>query len=390
MITSGETEMKSEPGTKGMLFVVDGPKNYIFEISKKIGPQYISFIATSNENLEVAVDVGKRLKKFDLQLRFNYDRLDRTDMITLLHTLYKSLSWLKTNDLTEREIGVGLTGKEERTIATAGIFAGFFGIRSYYYVPGNRVLEDKVLILANPDDILGFIEVRTGVSHFNIFDYSDSRDIFKSLMNKSTSLKNKTLLESLSWLSESYQDWDSFKHYQTQQKIRVCIKKMSGCIKELGPEAQNLMKTLKENMDFVSKVSKQLRKKRTSALLVLDLYLNGIRRYYEHKCNDAMIRLYRALECSAQHRLLATYEIDTSSFSKTCQSLKSGQLKRFLEEKKASRPPETIGLNDAMRILEILNDPFATKVPEDVLKKLMSSRNNCILAHGYSVVNLVL
>jgi len=387
MIMSGETEMESEPSTKGMLFIVDSPKNYIFEISKEICPQHMSFIATSNENLEVAVDVGKRLRETGLQVRFNYERLDRTDMMTLLHALYKSLSWLKINGLAEREIGVGLTGREERTIATAGIFAGFFGIRSYYYVPGNKLVEDKVLVLANPDDILGFIEVRTGVSHFNIFDYSHARNIFKSLMNKSTSLKSKTLLESLLWLSESYQEWDSFKHYQTQQKIQVCIKRMGECIEELGPEAQNLMKILKGNKDFVSKLSKQLgRKGKTSPLLVLDLCLNGMRRYYEHKCNDAMIRLYRALECSAQHRLLSTCNVKTSSFSKTCHNLERGVLKQFLEEKKLTLPPETIGLNDAMRILKILKDPFAMKVPEDVLKKLMSSRNNCILAHGYSVV----
>jgi len=225
MIMFGETEMESEPSAKGMLFIVDSPKNHIF----------------------------------NLQVQINYERLGRTDMITLLHTLYKSLLWLKKNDLADREVGVGLTGREERTIATAGIFAGFFGIRSYYYVAGDKLMKDKVLVLANPDDILGFIEVRTGVSHFNIFDYSHAKDIFTSLMNKSASLKSKTLLESLLWLSESYQEWDSFRHYQTQQKMQVCIRKMSECIKELGTEAQNLIKILKDNMNFTEINSKKLR-----------------------------------------------------------------------------------------------------------------------------------
>jgi CRISPR-associated protein (TIGR02710 family) len=378
--------MSIEKNPKGLLFVVDGKENNILQIASRINPRFVSFVATSNSNLESAVAVSKKIKETDPEILANYDRMDQPDVGRLFQSLYRSFVWLRTNELEENEIAVGLTGEEEKTIAICGIFATFFRLRSFYYVPKTNISEERVVVLADPDDISGFIDARNAVSHFNAFDFPHAGAIIKSLVDRSSSLKNRMVLESLQWLSEAYLDWDSFRYHQAAFKVGGCIEKLKKCLQELGQDAQELVRRLKQNSEFVSSISKCREKKTTSPLLALDLFLNGYRRYYERNCNDALVRLYRALECCVQHRLLSQYGIDSSSFSKTFNKIRKEKLQKFLEMTKRMQIPYSLALSDSVALLRVMEDSFVSKIDDDYLRKIMNSRNYCILAHGYEVV----
>ena len=365
---------------------MDGRGNNILQITARINPGFVSFVATSNSNLEYAVTISDKIRQTSPEILVNYDLTSQADVGKLFSALYQSFLWLRANELEENDIAVGLTGEEDKTIATCGIFAAFLGLRSYYYVSQTSVSEEKVVVLVDPETILSFMNVGNVVSHFNAFDFPHASSIINSLVGKSSSLKNRMVLESLQWLSEAYLDWDSFGYYQALCKINRCIEGLRKCLQELGPEAHELVRRLRQNMDFLSSMNNCREKKATSPLQALDLFLNGYRRYYEHNCNDALVRLYRALECCAQHRLLSRYGIEPSSFVKTCNKISKEKLQRFLEITKRTQIPYSLALNDSIALLRVLEDPFVSRIGDDYLRKMMNSRNYCFLAHGYEVV----
>ncbi|MBC7343914.1 MAG: TIGR02710 family CRISPR-associated protein [Clostridia bacterium] len=116
---------------------------------------------------------------------------------------------------------------------------------------------------------------------------------------------------------------------------------------------------------------------------VADLLENARRRAEEGRFDDAIIRLYRAIEFLAQARLLAAYGIDAGNvdLSKVPEPL-AGELRSRAREGK----PVDVGLFDAFRILSALNDPVGKLFREkweDRIKDLLGLRNKSILIHGY-------
>jgi CRISPR-associated protein (TIGR02710 family) len=369
---------------KSLIFIVDSIENYIPQIVKKVLPENICLIATSNENLEAAVKIGKDIKQELQRIEIKYDLIQSEENIRYLHYLQRLLIRLKTNGFAESQIGVGLTATREITIAITGIFAGLFGLRLFYYIPPEHEgSEGKVLVLADPDDIWGFIEFRNGISSFNSFDYVHSMEIFNNLLGKATSIKSKRMMEVLTLLSDAYLKWDSFRYEEAWRKISQCVTKLQECLLECEEEGKEFMESLKNNLNFLNVVRDG---DKSSLLKTVDLWLNGMRRYYEKKCDDAIIRFYRALELCAQHRLIAKYNVDTSRFSETCNNIPTDKLSKFLETIKVNSPPENVGLFHAIILLKIMEDPFAMKIPEKAMFKLMSSRNSCILVHGFNVI----
>lgn len=368
-----------------MIFVVDSSENYIRQIAKKVSPEYVCLIATSNENLEAAVEISKSIKQDLPHIEVKYNLIEEKETIKYLHFLHKLLIKLKKNGFAESQIGVGLTAQRETTIAITGIFAGLFGLSLYYYTPPEHESEEgKVLVLVDPDDIWGFIEFRNGVSSFNSFDYAHAMEIFSNLLGKATSIKSRRMMEVLSLLSEAYLKWDSFQYEETWRKISQCITRMEECLIEFEEEGKEFLKSLQNNLNFLNTVRD---KEKISLLRTVDLWSNGMRRYYEKKCDDAIIRFYRALELCAQYRLITKYNVDTSNFSRTCHNIANEKLTKFLEMIKMNAPPENIGLFHSITLLRTIEDSFATKIPEKVMFKLMSSRNSCILVHGFNVIS---
>jgi CRISPR-associated protein (TIGR02710 family) len=97
--------------------------------------------------------------------------------------------------------------------------------------------------------------------------------------------------------------------------------------------------------------------------------------------DDAVARLYRAVEMLAQKRLESKWGIDTSR-------VESDKIPENLQDqyRKFQQPDGTvrIALRRAYELLSELNDPVGLSWQKD-MKKLLTSlekRNNSILAHG--------
>ena len=115
--------------------------------------------------------------------------------------------------------------------------------------------------------------------------------------------------------------------------------------------------------------------------LVGDLLNNAARKAHRRYYDDAVARLYRAMELFAQIRLKRQYNMESGSIP-----LES--LPEALRETYHTRVRENgkliLGLNDVYELLNKLGDPVGThfvKNREKVLNVLLK-RNNSIFAHG--------
>lgn len=115
--------------------------------------------------------------------------------------------------------------------------------------------------------------------------------------------------------------------------------------------------------------------------LIVDLYNNGLRQLRAGEPDDALIRLYRALEMLAQWILLRDFGIDTNDVEtrripprdrvgfEALRSLDDGLVK--------------IGLRKAFDLLIILDTAVGRRFTEsEPMKRFLAQRTSSILAHG--------
>jgi len=116
---------------------------------------------------------------------------------------------------------------------------------------------------------------------------------------------------------------------------------------------------------------------------VHDLVLNAARRIAQQRFDDAVARLYRALELLGQLRLVAAHGVSAADADRTAvEAWLRGHPER------AGERPLRLALRDVYEVLEALGDPlgslFRARQPE--AGSWLERRNQSILAHGQTPV----
>lgn len=115
--------------------------------------------------------------------------------------------------------------------------------------------------------------------------------------------------------------------------------------------------------------------------VVQDLLLNAQRRAAQERYDDAVARLYRALELLVQVRLKLSYQIETGNVDTN----------KIPEASRAAFPDKKIGLERAYNLLLALSqdDPLSQLYAAEGKGTMdaVTKRNNSILAHGFRPVS---
>lgn len=130
-------------------------------------------------------------------------------------------------------------------------------------------------------------------------------------------------------------------------------------------------------------------------LVLLDLWHNAERRAHRRRFDDALARLYRLVEWTAQYVLRTDHRIETGDFRPD--RLPEGELRERLAGRARPDGTSPIGLFDALEALCVLSPdhPFARRLlqplggctPLTRLQTWIEHRNRSILAHGYTPVD---
>jgi len=239
-------------------------------------------------------------------------------------------------------------------------------------VTGLRADTEKVLdkteVVERLDlGLLKFEEVLEEAGHlFDLYDY-DAADRALSRFAREVPLSGgaQGKLKLAITLTRGFAAWDRFEHELALSLLSPCAR---FCV---------------ENVRFLREI---VQGKYSGYAKVWELIRSAERRAARGQYDEAVMRLYRAVELLAQYRLLERHRIDTGDIKpeRIPEPIRSELLQRKSGEK------ITAGLVDSFRVLQALGDPLGELYSRgwgEKLKDVQGKRNKSVLAHGLEPVS---
>ena len=251
---------------------------------------------------------------------------------------------------------------------------------SLVYVTGERdengrviSRRERVYAIPSPTEIVIDLKKKLLAIMFNNHQFYDCLSIISDVKTSvlSTKLEDYSF-KKLEIIVNAYYLWDLFEHEKAFNELNKVKKKE---VVDLITDVTQLGK----NKEFLGILTRNKEDK----FLLVDIICNAKRRINEGKFDDAVARLYRAIEFIGQIAL-KDLGVDIKNFS--LEALKklpiSGEKKGFYE-KIAENGKIRIGLRNIYKLLDDLESEIGKKFREDKeLHNLLTNRNNSILAHG--------
>jgi CRISPR-associated protein (TIGR02710 family) len=378
---------------KAMIVSVGGTVEPVVTSLLKHRPDYVCFFA-SQQSLDTIGDIKKQAK--EKGLTFQDYKVVCDDVNDLVHCYGRALQCASKlpGTLSEHtDVTVDYTGGTKTMTAALALATVGHGY-SFSYVGGGERTKNGLGVVVSGHEV-----VKTGVSPWQIFAVEEKKRIslFASTFQFEAAIS--TMERTMSKLGEPEQqvwtgmievltgflNWDNFDHVSAVKHLAAGIKQMDLCskfqiegsIKGYMDKVRGCFSSLQE-MSMASSFFKKLH-----PLIVRDLVANARRRYLQSKYDDAVARLYRALEMVGQ----IEFEKETGCSTSDAAPYK---LPERLREEYARLYGSghdgklKIPLFPTFRVLREINSPVGQKFEQnkDDLRNLLNARNGSILAHG--------
>ena len=242
--------------------------------------------------------------------------------------------------------------------------------------------KEQIVNVSNPWNSLGFEAVEQAALLFDHGEMGAARRILEPVRNNAKGERVRQFA-TLIQLCEAYEHWDQFQHKAADAALKQ-VQTNAADLGELFPNRKGaLTNALQSHRTWLEEVQGQ-----DPMFKLRDLVANAERSAIKNRLDDAVARIYRALEMLAQIRLGALGVLD--------QNTRKVLLARVPPELRLEWQPRAddgqlqLGLQDDYRLLGALGDDLAERFQEleldDPKKSPLSARNNSILAHGQSPV----
>ncbi len=291
------------------------------------------------------------------------------------------------------QVVVDITGGTKCMTAAMAIQASHWPCL-FSYVGGKERTKDGVGIVVsgseivrhaqNPWDALGHQAVDDFVVLFDQHAYVSAANVASAAMRLVSRPDRKRELSSLEQLAKALDAWDRFDHTTGKNLLENVNKSANDLRAALGPTRGD--RVLAGSAQLVTHLGQLGQAQPPSRHHVLDLLANAKRRKDEGRFDDAVARLYRAIEAIAQVALTEGHDVQTTEkvpLEKIPESLRTTWAAR------ANDGVLALGLQDDYALLAALNDPVGTKFQDGGLsgiKSPLNVRNRSILAHGFERV----
>ncbi len=176
------------------------------------------------------------------------------------------------------------------------------------------------------------------------------------------------------------------KEVKRLTNLSTFLRALSAWDRFVYDEAYALLRTVGELWPAGCECLSQLRQGKRLDLSVSDLVSNARRRAKQSYYEEAVLRLYRAVELLAQLQLRIRYGQDTAGLDldRLNQSCFPQDLAAKLRERKEKEGRTWAGLVEAYEILAALDDPVGQVFHkhQKPIKDILSLRNKLFLTHG--------
>lgn len=291
------------------------------------------------------------------------------------------------------QVVVDFTGGTKCMSAAIGIQASRWPC-VFSYVGGNERTKDgvgvvvsgaeKIVHQANPWDALGHQAVDDFVVLFDQHAYLAAANVAAATMRRVSRPDRKRELSSLEQLAKALDAWDRFDHTTSKNLLESVSKSANDLRAALGPARGD--RVIAGTVRLVEHLAQLGRTPPPSRHHVLDLLANAKRRKDEGRFDDAVARLYRALEAIAQVALKEGHGVEST------EEVPLEKVPEFLRTTWAARATEgvvALGLQDVYALLAAFGDDIGKKFQHAGLsgtKSPLVARNRSILAHGFERV----
>jgi CRISPR-associated protein (TIGR02710 family) len=292
------------------------------------------------------------------------------------------------------QVVVDFTGGTKSMSAAIGIHASRWPC-VFSYVGGNERTKDgagvvvsgaeKIVHQANPWDALGHQAVEDFAVLFDQHAFLAAANVAAVTKKRVSRPDRKRELLSLEQLAKALDAWDRFDHKTSRNELESVSKSANDLRAVLGATAGD--RVLAGAARLAEHVSRLGQVTPPSRHHVVDLLANAWRRKDEGRFDDAVARLYRAIEAIGQVALKEGHGIESTErvpLDRVPDPLRSTWATR------ASDGVLALGLQDAYELLGALKDPVGTEFQSAGLSGKTSplvTRNRSILAHGFERVS---
>lgn len=300
--------------------------------------------------------------------------------------------WLKRGD--DFGVVVDFTGGTKCMTGALALQAHQWPCR-FSYVGGTERTKDNVGVVVagkeillydqNPWDSLGYQAIEEANLLFDRRFYAVAAAQLEDALPRVSDPTVKRELATLKVLAEAYSAWDRFLHRDARHHLEQAQKNANDLLGIFGTQSgHNLSEIIRGHLAHLIALCEAAV---PAQGLVHDLLANAQRRAEEGRYDDAVARLYRAVEAMAQIRLREAHGIADSG------KVSVDQLPPALREtwsRKADGGFLQLGLQDAYALLKELGDSlgniFFTLEWHDRERSPLVGRNQSIFAHGFAPV----
>lgn len=378
---------------KGMVVSVGGtPSPVIFSLNHS-KPDYICFFVSKQSRNMLAEEI---LPKLNFQPRlYDYIVTSNADLLSECYSaLAKKLPEVMEKwDIASEQICVDYTGGT-KTMSAALVLATIEQSCFFSYVGGDErskgglgvVLDgkEKMYFLDNPWDQIALAEKKEVAILFNKARYASAAEVLERCISK-VSKEQKPFFQALQDMIKGYDFWDRFQHEESK-KYLFRSQNLLLALSSEKKELKSLVNQMEENLSFLQNL---LTANKPYIFYFWDLLGNAKRRAdLEHKFDDALARLYRALEVLGQLELKEKFEIETSNIKET--SIPERIKEEFIIKYKDKNDGKIkIPLYASFKLLDELDNDLGKEfiqAYEKEIRPILEQRNSSILAHGFKPI----
>lgn len=375
---------------KALIASVGGTPEPIVITFSEEQPEFVCFFA-SQKSVDQIADI-KRKAGATCQDEKELTE-DPDDLVECYRTALNCIDRVRRHGISLDDTLVDYTGGTKVMGAALAMAAGSHNVR-FSYVGGSARSKgglgtvetgaERRRIDRNPWQLFAVEEKRRIAQYFNSYQYGAATQGLKALLPR-LSDPERLILDAISTAADAYAAWDRFDHRAAWNSLGKARQLLTERCQMAGrSEYAEFLSVLDHHVLFLSDLREQTDQVRRSHVsLVGDLVANAERRIEEHKFDDAIARLYRAVEMVGQVRFEQVLGVSTSKVptSQVPESLRDEYVRRYWDEKSGYLK---IGLAAAYQVLIVIGDPIGAKYVErqKKLEQLLGARNGSILAHG--------
>jgi CRISPR-associated protein (TIGR02710 family) len=396
---------------KSMIISVGGTPEPIIKSIVNYEPDLVYFMPSQSSITQIG-EITVKTKISPAQIKTKIVE-DHQSLVSAFKTASEIIKEIKE----DYEIWIDYTGGT-KSMSAGLVIAGLNEGCKFVYVgavteegrnkKGLGIVKDgfeDVLPQANPYELFAKPETDRAIDLFNRYQFAAALNNFDSALEKIRDEGEKERLRILRELTDAYSSWDKFKVLKIKTRKESIISILEKNMSELrkiykisGEKEPDFVKQIEKNIEFLKLRFGDVR------YVLADLINNVSRRIEEGKYDDAVARLYRAIELVAQTRLKELGLIDEKKlkdnrvFAIVLRDLEKQLDKETIEKYKKGQRQEDlkkgvikIGLSKDYDLLADLDDELGKKFIEESkeaenLQNLLNNRNNSILAHGLEPV----